>query len=118
LIEEIGAATTGHSPKSEEEIYEIKLTEAKDHYYETIHQLHESEFITDEIACVGAHIGGGFVNTNKLKVLKYKDAMKTDDWKKWEKAADEEHDWMVKHIVWSAILQQDIPLAAKILTST
>jgi histone deacetylase 1/2 len=118
LIKEIGAAATGIVPETEAEIYEIKLTDAEKEYYDTMQSIHEGEFINDEIVCVGAGIGGGFVNTNELKVLKYKDAMKTADWKQWEKAADEEHDRMVKHNVWLAILRRDIPMAAKIITST
>jgi hypothetical protein len=118
LIEEMGAAATETDPANEENDYEIKLTEAETHYYDTMMALQEGEFIRDEIACVGAGIGGGFANTNELKVLKYKDAMKSGDWREWEKAADEEHDRMLKHSVWSAILRRDIPMAAKILTST
>jgi hypothetical protein len=77
LIEEIGATATG----TEAEIYEIKLSNAEIDYYETMQRIHEGEFISDEIVCVGAGLGGGFVNTNELKVLKYKDAMETEDWK-------------------------------------
>jgi hypothetical protein len=81
-------------------------------------ELHESEFISGEINCVGDGIGGGFTNTNKLKVVNFKEALLTKDVPQLETAVDEEHDIMVKHSVWLAILKWDIPAAAKILSST
>jgi hypothetical protein len=47
--------------------------------------------------------------------MKYKQAMATDDVKQWERAVDEEHDRMVKHIVWQAVLIPEIPQAVKIM---
>jgi hypothetical protein len=67
---------------------------------------------------VGAGLGGGFANTKELRVMKYKQAMATEDAKQWEQLVDEEHDQMVKHRVWQAILIKDIPQAVKIMTST
>ena len=37
-----------------------------------------------ELALVGAGIGGGFANTNKLKVMNYKEAMQSPDRAAWE----------------------------------
>jgi hypothetical protein len=110
LIEEVGAATV--------DSYEIKLTEAEEHYYETMKELHETELIEGEVCCVGAGLGGGFENTNELKVMKFKEAMKGNDAAKWQMAVDDEHGRMTKHSVWQAILRRDLPAAAKILTST
>jgi hypothetical protein len=44
--------------------YEIKLSEAEEHYYKVMKELIESKFINGEIDCIGAGIGGGFTNTN------------------------------------------------------
>lgn len=49
------------------EEYEIKLTRAKEHYYEAICILHEGKFIKNEVSCVGAGLVGGFVNTKELR---------------------------------------------------
>jgi hypothetical protein len=81
-------------------------------------EIHKGEFVANEIACVGAGIGGGFGNTKELHIMKYKQAMATMDVKQWERAVDEEHDRMVKHRVWQAILIKDIPQAVKIMMST
>jgi hypothetical protein len=43
------------------------------------------------VACVGAGIGGGFVNTNELHVMKYQQAMETEDKEQWTLAVKEEH---------------------------
>ena len=63
--------------------YKIKLTVAEQHYYDSMKEIHEGEFITNEITCVGAGIGGGFSNTKELHVMKYKQAMATEDVKQW-----------------------------------
>jgi hypothetical protein len=48
--------------------YEIKLTDAETKYYQAIKNT--------EFGMVGAGIGGGFVNTTELHVMKYDEAMK------------------------------------------
>ena len=98
--------------------YEIELTNAEEHYYNSMREIHEGEFVTNEITCVGAGLGGRFANTKELHVMKYKQAMAYQDVKQWERAVDEEHDRMVKHRVWQAILIRDIPQAVTIMTST
>ena len=118
LIEGEAGAAVPDLGLHELEDYEIKLTVAEEHYYEAMKEIHEGEFVAEEITCVGAGIGGGFANTKELHVMKYKQAMATEDVKQWERAVDEEHDRMVKHRVWQAILIRDIPQAVKIMTST
>lgn len=105
LIQEIGAAASN--------FYEVTLTDAEQAYYNAM-----QEFGPGEIACVGAGLGGGFADTNELRVMKYKEAMETDDVEAWLKAVEEEHDRMVKHGVFKAILKEDLPKHAKVLTST
>ena len=70
-----------------------------------------------EMAAVGAGLCGGFGNTRELKVMKYKEAMQEDS-VNWEVAVKEEHDRMVKHKVWRPVKMSDVPVRAKILTST
>ena len=48
-----------------------------------------------EIAVGGAEIGGGFENTQKLRVMNYNEAMATKDKDQWLKAVDEEHQRMI-----------------------
>jgi hypothetical protein len=95
--------------------YEIKLTEAEKHYYAEMKSY--PEYIT-ELACVGAGIGGGFSNTQELHVLKYKQAMKTEEKEHWEKAVLEEHQRMEKHKVFQAVTRDELPVGATVLTST
>ena len=100
-IQDIGAMATE---------YEIQLTAAEKAYYSAMKELKEGEFIKNEVACVGgevaclnsdfglvgADIEGGFANTHELKVMKFDEAMNTEDSKKWSIAVDEEHECMIK----------------------
>ena len=95
LVEEMGAAELSHAEKN---------------YY--------SILADEEIACVGAGIGGGFSNTNELKVMKYKAAMASPEAKGWKEAVVEEHDRMVQHKVWKPVKRKDVPVGAKVITST
>jgi hypothetical protein len=61
-----------------------------------------------------AGLGGGFMNTSKLHVMKYKEAMASSDCNKWQKAVDEEHERMLMHNVWKPVLRKDVPEGAKI----
>jgi hypothetical protein len=96
--------------------YEMMLTDAEEHYNTSMKELGKSEFIPDEVCCVRVGIGGGVVNTNDLRVMKFKEAMKSGNMTQWQIAVDEEHGRMTKHNVWQAILCKDLPVAAKILT--
>ncbi|MGH7955289.1 MAG: reverse transcriptase domain-containing protein [Gloeomargaritales cyanobacterium] len=96
----------------------IGLTTAEQNYYAIFQNQEEEEFDPQEIACVGAGLGGGFMNTQELHVMKYSEAMKGPDKDKWEKAVEEEHDRMLKHKVWKVVPKQEVPKNAKVLTST
>ena len=74
LIKEMGACS-----------YEISLSVTEQEYYNTMWKM-------TEMALVSAGIGGGFINTNELHVMKYKEAMARKDAEKWQKAVDEEHE--------------------------
>ena len=42
-----------------------------------------------KFSCVGAKIGGGFQNTKEIHVMKYKEAMTTNDKDDWESAVED-----------------------------
>jgi len=52
--------------------------------------------ITSQVAGIGTGIGGGFENTNELRVMTYQEAMNTQDRDKWIKAVEEVHERMIK----------------------
>ena len=87
-------------------------------YYELLIEEDEDDDNANELACVGAGLGGGFENTNELHAMNYKTAMKTPEKKKWKKAVEEEHDRMVKMNVWGATKITDIPNNVKLITLT
>jgi Reverse transcriptase (RNA-dependent DNA polymerase). len=76
----------------------------------------ESEF--GELACVGAGIGGGFVDTKELHVMTYKEAVTGPEQPYWLKAIEEERDRMMEHAVWKPIDKKQIPRGAKIIDCT
>ena len=49
--------------------------------------------------------------------MKFKEVMQMNNTKEWQDGVDDEHR-MTKDSIWQAILQSDLPAAAKILTST
>ena len=57
------------------------------------------------------------MNTNKLKVMKFDESMENYE-DRWTKAVDEEHEFMLENIVWHPMKVNDVPIGAKILTST
>jgi hypothetical protein len=71
-----------------------------------------------EIACVGAGLGGGFEHTTELHVMKYDTAMKKADAISWKTAVEEEHNRMVDNEVWTPVPKSEVPVGAKVLTST
>jgi hypothetical protein len=79
-IEEIGSVTRD---------YEIGLTVSEIRYYASMKEIPEGEFAPGEIPCIGAGLGGGFSNTSKLHVMKYKKATTTKNAHKWSKAVEQ-----------------------------
>jgi hypothetical protein len=51
--------------------YKCELTPAEDRYYEAMREL-------NEMALIGAGIGGGFVNTEELHVMNYNEAIQSE----------------------------------------
>jgi hypothetical protein len=101
LIEEMGALASN----------DIGLSSAEEKYYDTMWKM-------SEMAFVGAGIGGGFVDTNELHVMKYKQAMASKDALKWEVAVEEEHECMLMHKVREPVPIEELPEGSKVLTST
>ena len=67
-----------------------------------------------DIGLVGAGTGGGFGNTVKLKVLNYREAMRSPDKEEWEYEIANEKDRFDKFNVVTVVKPQD----AKIFTTT
>ena len=78
----------------------------------------QGELACVELAAVGAGLGGGFEHTSELKVLKFKQAMKTKDRVEWLKAVEEEHKKMEKYKVWTPVKLSKVPKGAKVLSTT
>jgi hypothetical protein len=106
LIEEISAIA--------EDNYSFQMAPTEEFYY----NLSMEEKKENELSCVGAGLGGGFLNTEELHVMKYDQAMQTQDIKEWEQAVDKEHERMKGHEVWKAVPNNQVPKGAKILTTT
>jgi hypothetical protein len=81
--------------------YICELTPAEDRYYEAMREL-------NEIALIGAGIGGGFVNTEELHVMNYNEAIKSEK-DKWDHAVKEEHDRMIDNKVFQPVPIDEIP---------
>jgi Reverse transcriptase (RNA-dependent DNA polymerase) len=67
---------------------------------------------------VGAGLGCGFVNTQELHVMKFKEAMAGPEADKWEVAVNKEHARMVKSEVFKATLIAELPDGATVLSET
>ena len=91
--------------------YDIGLSVAEQEYYNVMWKM-------NKMALVGAGIGGGFVDTDELHVMKFKEAMAGKNADKWQKAVNEEHERMMKHEVWVPVPIEEVPQNSKILTST
>jgi hypothetical protein len=89
--------------------YKCELTPAEDRYYEATREL-------NEMALIGAGIGGGFVNTEELHVMNYNEAIQSEK-EKWDYAVKEEHDRMEDNKVFQPVPINEIPEGTKIMTS-
>ena len=78
---------------------------------------HEDYKIHHEAVFVGVGLGGGFKNTAELKIMKYSETMRIDRIG-WTKTVDEEYKRMINNKVWIPIKIVDVPMGAKVLTST
>jgi hypothetical protein len=95
----------------------IALTNAETEYYRMVKRFPEA-FGYGEVCMVGAGLGGGFINTQELHVMKFKEAMAGPEADKWEVAVDKEHSRMVKSEVFKATPIAGLPDGATILLET
>jgi hypothetical protein len=82
--------------------FPLELTKAERNYYEYMKAC-------NEIACVGAGVGGGFANTTELHVMKYDQAMQSQDAEQWNKAIEDEHNRMEENNVWTPVAKSEVP---------
>jgi hypothetical protein len=71
-----------------------------------------------ETAAVGAGIGGGFTNSSELKVMNYREAMKSADAEEWKDEVRNEKERFDKFKALTPVLRSEVPAGAKIMTTT
>jgi hypothetical protein len=98
--------------------YEVALTQAEIEHHEAMQQFPGGEFEPGEMACVGAGLGGGFVNAKELHVVKCDQATNGQDKENWKQAVKEEHEGMVMHGVFKTVPKDEVPMGANVLSST
>lgn len=64
-----------------------------------------------EYGCVGA-AASGFENTNELRVMKYKEAMQSENKDEWQKAIEKEYKRMEDMKVWKPVPSAKLPGSA------
>jgi hypothetical protein len=69
-----------------------------------MHHMQSTEF-----ANAGAGIGCGFKNTNKLKVMNYKEAVNGPAGKRWKAEVENEYQQKLTNKVFEVVLQKDLP---------
>ena len=79
LPERMNIDTMAVALTNAERNYYDRVANPSANYYSILEDATEQEFAESEIAVVGAGLGGGFENTNELKVLNYKKAMASLD---------------------------------------
>ena len=67
---------------------------------------------------VRAGLGGSFINTNELKVVKYQEAVNGPDGESRKEEILNEHDRMLKNNVFEAVDRDSIPRGTKVIDST
>jgi len=85
------------------------MTTRSGHTVQPPMRLIEEMGATSQVAGIGPGIGGGFENTNELKVMTYQEAMNSKDQVKWRKAVEEEHERMIKNKVWKPVDRSTLP---------
>jgi hypothetical protein len=67
---------------------------------------------------IGACVGGGFTNTNELRMMKYHEAINGSDGKKQKAEVKTEHRRMVKSGVFDEVKLSEFPSEVKIINTT
>ena len=92
------------------------LTNAEMAYYAAVGAMETRKNF--EISCVGLGRIDGFEDTSELHVMKFDQAMATEEADQWQDAVDDEHQRMVKNKVFEARPKSEVPEGSKILSST
>ena len=71
-----------------------------------------------EISCVGLGRIDGFADTTELHVMKFDEAMATEEAEQWQEAVDEEHERMIKNKVFEVCPRSEVAESSKVLSST
>jgi hypothetical protein len=82
--------------------YEIQSTPVEENYYAAMKEL-------GEFGLIGAGIGGGFLNTSELHVMKFDEAITKADKPNWDKVVLEEHDRFMDHTPFESSNRDEIP---------
>ena len=70
-----------------------------------------------KISNVGAGVGGGFENTQELKVMTYSEAINGLDGGRWKAEVDNEYNCMVENKVFKTVFKKDLPPGTKVIDS-
>jgi hypothetical protein len=70
-----------------------------------------------EISNVGAGVGGGFENTQELRVMMYNEAISGPDSELWKAEVDNEYNHMVKNKVFETVYKKDLQPGTKVIDS-
>jgi hypothetical protein len=102
------------------EMMDVSVSAAEILYLEAMAELDNNEVIAEsrELALVGAGIGGGFANTNDLKVINYREAMQSPDRAAWEEEINTEYDRFKKFNVITVVPCSELPKNAKVMSMT
>ena len=65
-----------------------------------------------EFANIGAGVGGGFKNTEVLRVINYKEAISGPNGERWKAEVENEYQRMLANKVFEVVLQKDSSLIA------
>ena len=93
-------------------------TAAELHYFGALAELDNEEISAFELILVGAGLGGGFVNTTKLKVMNYKEVMKGINKNDWIKEVANEKSRFDRFNALTAVKKKELLKGANITTST
>ena len=126
LIEEIGNSSIYNeiaNVTNAERNYLAQIIAMQEEKYQPKNEYVLMALIKDEEEYVIVGMGNNFQNTKELKVMKYDEAMATENKAHWDKAVEKEHDRMVppngkNSPIWVVVKRKDLPPGVKIMKTT
>ena len=97
--------------------YNTELSNAEMAYYAAM-SYNGYDGCDHELTFVGLGNADGFAKTMDLRVMKYDEAMATEQRSDWIKSVEEEHERMVKSKVFMPVKRESLPEGTKVMTST